>query len=200
MYTGLGARYRMVAKIANAKVKQVLRRYFKGLPESTIAKQCKVSQPTVSRCGVTFTKRTAIVGIDKAAEEYGIMNEIKELRGLAKKLHKANTKISDALAGAEMVTIFNEFEVVPKDYQKLAKAFCKVVEPGFPEAVLKLIELEETTGKPCKELITEYEELSEKIVKGNIELAKMQEFRETVEHDLMAYLEYGKTQLDDQGA
>ena len=66
----------MVAKTGKAQVKQILHRYFKGLPETVIAKQCKVSQPTVSRCVVTFTKRMAIVGIEKAAGEYGVMNEV----------------------------------------------------------------------------------------------------------------------------
>jgi hypothetical protein len=146
---------------SHVKTVKIMHHYFQGMPQPAIAYKCLTNQSTVSRCARKFEKEASAKGIMAAAKEYEVMNEVSALRGLAIDLYKSKVSVGEAKAGLKMVTLFNSLDVPPDEYKILAKTLKKMKDPEFHKAGMKLIKLEETTGKVYTDIVDEFENLGE---------------------------------------
>lgn len=168
----------MPSTISHVKAVKILHHYFTGMPQLTIAQKCLVNQSTVSRCAEKFEKVISAKGIIAAAKEYQVMNEVSALRSLAIDLYKSKVSIEEAKAGLKMVAIFNSLDVPTKEYKLLGKMFKKLKDPEFTKAGMKLVKLEESTGKDYIEIVSEFEKLGEEITVRQEVIAALKENQE----------------------
>ena len=174
----------MTVKISQAKTTKILHLYFSGMPQLKIAAKCQIDQTTVSRCAAEFKKDAAVKGIDKAAEERGIMEEIVGLRSIATELYKHKTGVEDAMSGLAMVKLFNSLGVSPEEYKPLAKAVSKVKDSDYIKVAMNLAKLEESTGKTYTDVASEYQQLGEEIAGRQKAIATLKEKQEKEEESL----------------
>ena len=174
----------MTAKISHVKASKILHHYFGGMPQLKTAQKCGVNQATVCRCAAKFEKEAADKGILEAAKEYGIMNEVTALRSLATELYKSKASVEEAKSGIKMVALFNSLDVPPEEYKVLAKMFKKLKEPDFHKTGMKLVKLEESTGKDYTDVISEFEQLGAEIAGRQETIATLKEKQDKEEKSL----------------
>jgi len=189
----------MPIQISHVKMTKVLHLYFSGFPQMKIGEKCWVHQSTISRYAQKFEEKASAEGIVAAAKEYGIMDEVMALRSLATDLYKSKTSIEEAKSGVKMVTLFNSLGVPPEEFKVLAKMFKKLKDPDFPKAGMKIIKLEEATGKEYTEIVSEFEQLDEEIAVRQEKIANLQE-KQGKEEKALEVLELDRKEKEEEVA
>ncbi len=175
----------MPTKISDVKAAKIMHHYFTGMPQPKIAQKCHVNQSTVSRCAKKFEEEASAKGIVSVAKEHQIMSEVTALRSLAVDLYKSKVSIEEAKSGAKMVALFHSLDVPPEDYKVLAKILKKLKDPEFYKVGMKLVKLEESTGKDYNTILGEFEQMGEEIAVRQEAIADLKEKQaeEEVSHE-----------------
>jgi predicted transcriptional regulator len=96
----------MTAKLSPYKLSKMMSLYFQGYSQTYIANKLKIDQSTVSLHISKFESLAEEHGLQAAAEEYGVMDQVQALHSLAAELKKAKLTVEEAKAGLKMVWLF----------------------------------------------------------------------------------------------
>lgn len=88
----------MTVQLSPHKVSKILRDYFRGLPQTKIAKEAGVDQSSISHYASRFKGTAAEYGLLAAGKEYQVFNEVESLRSLSVELYKSKLTAEEALA------------------------------------------------------------------------------------------------------
>jgi len=150
----------VTVRISPHKASKILQYFFRGVPQPQVAKECGVNQATVSRHASLFKADTDQIGIMAAARRYGIMHEVDLLRSLATELSKNRLTVEEARGGVSILKSFDSLGVSPKEHNTLVKVIAKLKTPDFVPAAMKLVRLENNTGRTYPEVVSHFEQLS----------------------------------------
>ena len=76
----------MTVQLSPHKISKILRGYFRGLPQTKIAKEARVDQSSISHYASRFKNMATEYGLLAAGKEYQVMNEVESLRSLSVEL------------------------------------------------------------------------------------------------------------------
>ncbi len=150
----------MTVKLSPHKVRRILRGYFNGLPQTTIANKVAVNQGSVSIYASEFKKLTAMSGILAAGKEFGVENEVDALRSLSVELYKADLTVADAQQGVAIIKTFRRMDVEPEQHALLIEVCKEVRDPEFVKAAVELTSIENTTRMNFHQAIERLQEVS----------------------------------------
>jgi DNA repair exonuclease SbcCD ATPase subunit len=153
----------MTVRISPHKASKILQLFFTGMPQPEIAKKCHINQATVSRYAYRFKEDADNLGITAAAKEYGVMHEVDSLRSLSMELIKNRLTVEEAKEAMAILRLFDSLGVLPAEHKTLIKVISKLKSRDFVPTALKLAELEASTGKSYTEIVSDFENLSQKI-------------------------------------
>ena len=168
--------------LSPAKRTKILRLYFKGVNQKTIAKKAGVNQATVSRSASRFQDEVDVFGLESAAEEVGVMKEVVGLRSLAVELAKNDLTVEEAEEGVAIWKAFANLGVPPPKHKILIKVASEIEEPAFVPAAMKLVQLEAKTGKGYYKVVAEFEQKAS-------EVSNLKKQVENLEEKKASYLE-----------
>ena len=167
----------MTVQLSPHKVSKILRGYFRGLPQTKIAKGAAVDQSSISHYASRFKEMAAQVGILAAGKEYQVLNEVESLRSLSVELYKSKLTADEARQGHNIIKAFQKLGISPEKYLTLIEVCQEVSDPGFIEAALRLSQIEIKTGMSYHQVISSFEEaqnqlpqLEEKIAEAKAEM------------------------------
>jgi hypothetical protein len=169
----------MTGKLSPYKLSKMMSLFFQGYTQMYIANKLKIDQSTVSLHVSKFKSLTEQEGLQATAEEYGVMDEVEALHGLAVELKKAKLTVEETKAGLKMVRLFQKFGIKEEDYGDLIQACTKMKDEGYIDDAVKLNKLENATGMTHGELLDHY-------ASTHKELKKEQQERETTTAKLSA--------------
>jgi len=132
----------MTVQLSPHKVSKILRGYFRGLPQTKIAKEAGVDQSSISHYANRFKKMTAKYGLLAAGKEYQVSNEVESLRSLSVELYKSKLTMEEAKQGHRIIKAFLKLGIGPDQHIGLIEVCKKVDDPGFINAALKLNRIE----------------------------------------------------------
>ena len=135
----------MTVKLSPHKVRRILRGYFNGLPQTTIANKVAVNQSSVSIYASEFKKLTAMSGILIAGKEFGVENEVDAMRSLSVELYEAGLTVADAQQGVAIIKTFHRMDVEPEQHALLIEVCKEVRDHEFVKAAMELTSIENTT-------------------------------------------------------
>lgn len=165
----------MTIKLSFQKVAKLLRLYLQGLPQQSIAEKLSINQATVSLYVSEFRATVDEEGLEAAAEEYGIMDIVKELHSLGAELKKANLVVADAKRGLKAAIAFEECGVPEDGYKDVVATCIKVENEGFLSAAMELSEIEENSGMPSQQIVAQASDSLAQLQKAKKELSATQE-------------------------
>jgi len=167
----------MTVQLSPHKVSKILRGYFRGLPQTKIAKEAGVDQSSISHYATRFKEMAAKYGLPAAGKEYQVLNEVESLRSLSVELYKSKLTMEEARQGHNIIKAFLKLGINPEKHLNLIEVCKKVEDPGFTEAALKLSQIETQTGMEYHQVISSFEkashqlpQLEEKIAEAKAEL------------------------------
>jgi len=167
----------MTVQLSPHKVSKILRGYFRGLPQTKIAKEAGVDQSSISHYATRFKEMAAKYGLPTAGKEYQVMNEVESLRSLSVELYKSKLTAEEARQGHHIIKAFLKLGINPEKHLNLIEVCKKVEDPGFTEAALKLSQIETQTGVGYHQITSVFEkaqkqlpQLEEKIAGAKAEL------------------------------
>ena len=149
----------MTVKLSPHKVSTILRYYFAGVSQTNIARRVRVDQSTVSLHSSRFQSMAAKNGISHAAKEFGIMQEVNDLRSLSVELLKNKLTIEEAREGLVTMKTFNSLGVPISRHKELVNVVSKLQEPDFVPVAMELVDLERSTGKVYTQVVSEFRQL-----------------------------------------
>ena len=167
----------MTVKLSKPKIRKVLQYYFTGVPQTTIAKRVKVDQSTVSLYGSRFSNRATEIGLFDAGKEFGVLDEVNELRSLSVELLKMDCTAEDAREGVKIIDTFSNLGVEPGQYKRLIQVCQQVDDPHFIEAALKLKRIESESQLSYEVIVSRFDEI-------NVELPVLEQKLVKVRTDL----------------
>lgn len=160
----------MGKKLSPHKVSRMLSLYFQGDTETEIAHKLSVDQSTVSKNAGKFKSLVEQQGIESAGEEFGIMDQVEALHGLASELKKAKLSVEEAKVGLKMTGMLQKLGIKQEDYNDIIQACTKMKSEGFISDAIKLNKLENATGMTHGELLDQYVSTHEKLKKEQKDL------------------------------
>ncbi|MFC1924638.1 hypothetical protein ACFLXA_04670 [Chloroflexota bacterium] len=160
----------MSIKLSPNKVTQLLRLYFQGLPQLSIAAKLGINQATVSLYVKEFSEMVEDEGLEAIAKEYGIMDIVKELHSLGAELKKPGLTIESAKTGLKVATVFDECGITEDQYKDVAVTCIKMYNEGFLSAAIELNRLEESSGMFYEDIIAEYQSTANKLSQAQKQL------------------------------
>lgn len=187
----------MTVQLSPHKVSRILRGYFRGVPQTKIAKDAGVDQSSISHYASRFIKMAAKYGIVAAGKEYQVLNEVESLRSLSVELYKSKLTTEEARQGHNIIRVFLKLGINPEKHFDLIEACNKVEDPGFAEAALKLSQIEAQTGMEYHQVMSSFEkalnqlpQLEEKITGAKAELKFTNEWLVKNKQELAGQEEY----------
>jgi len=173
-------------------VKKLLKHYFSGVSQQAIAELLGISQGTVSHWVGRFDEKATNNGLLNAAKEYGVLNEIEELRALSIELDKAGITTQEARTGVKIMKKFKKLGIEPSQHEMLVEVCAEVTDPGFIADALKLHQIKMESGLDYGEAIAQFEKTLQELslAKGELEKVKVDL------QDTTTKLEEQKKQLD----
>jgi len=150
----------MTVQFSPHKVRNILRGYFRGLPQIKIAKDVGVDQSSISHYATRFKKLAAHYGVTAAGEEYGVKNEVDSLRSLSVELYQSKLTVEDARKGSGIIKAFDKLGISPEKHLDLIQLCKKIDDPGFAYAALKLSQIEGKMHKGYQHVISDLEAAS----------------------------------------
>jgi len=118
-----------------------------------------VDQSTVSLYSSRFQSMAAKNGILYAAKEFGVMQEVNDLRSLSVELLKNKLTIEEAREGLVAAKTFNNLGVPTSRHKELVSVISKLKDPGFVPVAMELTELERNNGKVYTQVVSEFRQL-----------------------------------------
>lgn len=164
----------MTVRLSPQKVSRILRNYFSGMSQCEIAKKAVVDQSTVSIYSSRIKKRAAEVGLLAAAKEFGMLNEISELRSLSAELFTYKLTVDEANQGLQIMKAFAKLGVGPDQHTTLVKLCKEVDDPGFIQAALKLSRIETEGNMNYEEVVSRFERMTLELPSVENKLRKTQ--------------------------
>lgn len=164
----------MTVRLSPHKVSKVLRDYFSGIPQTKIAKGAAVDQGSISHYASRFEKRASIIGIPAAGKEYGVFDEVDDLRSLSVELYKSGLTAVEAKKGVDIIKAFLQLGISPEHHAALVKVCKEVGDPGFIHAAVKLSKVEQDKHMSYKEVVSRFEQIASQLpaVEKQLELAQ----------------------------
>ena len=150
-----------------------MRGYFRGLPQTKIAKEAGVDQSSISHYATRFKEMAAKYGLPAAGKEFNVYKEIDELRSLSVELLKVNLTTEDAREGIKITRAFKKLGVEPDQHIKLVQVCKKVNDEGFINATLKFVEVENSSNKGYDEIISNFESVVSQLPLAERKLEEM---------------------------
>ncbi len=160
----------MVKILSDAKIFKIFSLYFQGFSQTEIANRLKITQASVSIYVSKFKSLAEQQGIMAAAEEYGVMDQVEVLYGLASELKKAKLTAEEAKAGLKIELLFHNYGVEQEEYGNLIQTCEKMKNEGYITAALELNQLEDSTGMSYEEIVTEFKSTSKQLTQSQKEL------------------------------
>ncbi len=167
----------MTISLPPSRVKKLLKNYFSGCSQQEIAHQLAISQGTISHWAERFNKRAIDKGLLNAAKEFGVLDEIVELRSLSVELDKAGITTHEAKTGVKIMKKFKKLGVEPEQHEALVEVCAQVKDPDFIGDALKLHRIKMESGLDYSAAIVKYEktvqglpQVNEKLEKAKAEL------------------------------
>ena len=160
----------MTQKLSPQKVSKLLALYLEGYSQSQIAEKLKINQATVSLSVGKFSALAEQQGLETAAKEYGIMDQVKALHSLAAELKVAKLTVEEAKVGLKMVVVFQKCGVKQEDYQDLVQACTKMKSEGYIDSAVKLNQLEKSMGMTPDEIIAKAASASQQLKQTQVQL------------------------------
>jgi len=146
----------MTLPLSGSKARSILRQFFYGVPQTVISEKVGANQSTVSLYATRFGERAASRGLIPASKEYGMENQILELRSLAVELQQADITTEQARAGVKIIKAFSKLGIPPDRHQELVKVCKEITEDGFINTTLDFLKLNEKTGLTYDALVASY--------------------------------------------
>ena len=153
----------MTVQLSPHKVGKILRGYFRGLPQTKIAKEAGVDQSSISHYADRFKKMTAIYNLLAAGKEYQVLNEVESLRSLSVELYKSKLIVEEARHGHDIIRAFLKLGINPEKHLNLVEVCKKVADPGFVEAAMKLSQIETQTGMGYHQITSDFEKAQKQL-------------------------------------
>jgi hypothetical protein len=170
----------MTVQLSPHKVSKIIRGYFRGLPQTKIAKEAGVDQSSISHYATRFKEMAAKYGITAAGKEYQVLNEVESLRSLSVELYQSKLTMEEARQGHNVIKAFLKLGINQERHFNLIEVCHKVGNPGFIEAALKLSQIEAQTGMGYHQIASGFEkaqkqlpQLEEKIAEAKAELKSL---------------------------
>lgn len=164
----------MTVRLSPHKVSRILRDYFLGMPQTKTAKEAAVNQGSISHYASRFKERAAQVGIPAAAKEFGVFNEVDELRSLSVELYKSGLTAAEARKGVNIIKAFLKLGISPEQHTVLIKVCQEVGDPGFVNAALKLAKIEQDNHMSYEQAVSTFEKTALELTKLETKLATAQ--------------------------
>lgn len=153
----------MTVQLSPHKISKILRGYFRGLPQTKIAKGAAVDQGSVSHYASKFKTRAAVVGILAAGKEFGVFNEVDELRSLSVELYQSGLTAAEARNGVNIVKAFLKLGISLEQHTLLIKVCQEVGDPGFIHAAVKLSKIEQSSHLSYEEAVSKFEKITSQL-------------------------------------
>jgi len=153
----------MTVQLSPHKVSKILRGYFRGLPQTKIAKEAGVDQSSISHYATGFKEMAAKYGLPAAGKEYQVLNEVESLRSLSVELYKSKLTVEEAKYGVRIIETFVRLGVDPDQYTGLIEVCKKVDDPGFINAALKLNTIEAEGKMSYEEATSKFERITSEL-------------------------------------
>ncbi len=147
----------MTVQLSPHKVGKILRGYFRGLPQTKIAKEAGVDQSSISHYASRFKGTAAEYGLPAAGKEYQVLNEVESLRSLSVELYKSKLTVEEARHGHDIIRAFLKLGINPEKHLNLVEVCKKVEDPDFIEAAMKLSQIETQTGMGYHQVTSGFE-------------------------------------------
>ena len=165
----------MTIAVPPSKVKKLLKNYFSGVSQQASADILGISQGSISHWVARFDKKATNNGLLNAAKEYGVLNEIVELRSLSVELDKDGITTQESRAGVKIVKKFKKLGIEPAQHEMLVEVCAKVQDSGFVASALKLHEIQAESGLGPDEALSQYQQTTQKLslAKGELEKVKV---------------------------
>jgi predicted transcriptional regulator len=167
----------MTVQLSPHKVSKILRGYFRGLPQTKIAKEAGVDQSSISHYASRFKETAAEYDLLAAGKEYHVLNEVESLRSLSVELYKSKLTMEEAMQGHKIIRAFLKLGISPEKHLDLVDVCKKVEDPGFVQATMKLSQIESHTGMGYHQITSGFEkaqkhlpQLEDKIAEAKTEL------------------------------
>ena len=154
---------RRVAKELEA---QAIRLRLHGYTRDEISEKLGISAGTVSKILKNFESLANREGIEMAAGEYGVEDDVAFLIDLAIQLRKHNLTPAEAKAGARLLKRLQSLGIDEKDLETYTnRLYLESKKTGrqpreLIQAAQRLLTLEKETNKTYQELLSEYENLA----------------------------------------
>ncbi|MCJ7769334.1 MAG: hypothetical protein MUO92_02515, partial [Dehalococcoidales bacterium] len=193
----------MVKKISDSKVLKLFQLYFRGDTQTEIANKLKITQAAVSIYVGQFKYLVGQQGIMAAAEEYGVMDEVQVLYGLAADLKKAKSTVEEVKTGLKVTLVLQECGVEEEGYGDLIKTYEKIKNEDYLFAAVELSKLEDSTGMSYGDIVSEYKSTSKQLTQAkkglqdihgeiyssNKELENINKQKQFAKQDLKAHMD-----------
>ncbi len=162
----------MTVQLSPHKVSKILRGYFRGLPQTKIAKEAGVDQSSVSHYASRFQETAAKYALPAAGKEYQVLNEIESLRSLSVELYKSKLTAEEARQGHNIIRAFLKLGINPEKHLNLVEVCKKVADPGFVEAAFKLSQIEAQTGMGYHQVTSDFEKAQKQLPQLEAKIAE----------------------------
>ena len=153
----------MTVQLSPHKVSKILRGYFRGLPQTKIAKEAGVDQSSISHYASRFKEIAVKYGLPAAGKEFNVFEEVSELRSLSVELLKVNLTAEDAREGVKIIRAFNKLGIRSDQHIKLVQICKKVDDEGFINTVLRFGEIEDNSDKSYDEIVSNFESIASQL-------------------------------------
>jgi predicted transcriptional regulator len=162
----------MTIRLSPYKVSKILRGYFRGLPQTRIARAAGIDQSSVSHYAFRFKETANKYGLPAAGKEYQVLNEVESLRSLSVELYQSKLTVEEARQGHEIIKAFLKLGINPEQHLNLVDVCKRVEDPGFTEAAIKLYKIETQTGMGYHQIISGFEAAQIQIPRLNEKIAE----------------------------
>ena len=153
----------MTVKLSGLKANKIIRLYFRGLTQVSIAERTVVDQSTISHYSSRFKEIAENKGLLNAGKEFGMENEVAALRSLAVEMANARLTSEEARIGVGIYKAFLKFGVNPDQHQNLIKVCSKINNLDFVQSAIKFVEIEDEMGLSYDEAVDTCGELEKNI-------------------------------------
>jgi len=153
----------MTVPLSPHKVSKILRGYFRGFPQTKIAKEAGVDQSSISHYASRFKEMAAEYSLLAAGKEYQVMNEVESLRSLSVELYKSKLTVDEARQGHNIIKAFLKLGIGPDQHIGLIEVCKKVDDPGFINASLKLNRIEAESQMSYEKATSKFERITSEL-------------------------------------
>jgi predicted transcriptional regulator len=161
----------MTVKLSSTKITRLLRMYFQGFTQLSIALKLKITQAAVSLYVQEFSMVVEENGLEVAAKEYDVVDIVKEMHSLGAELKKSGLTVEEAKKGLKAAIAFEECGISQEEYNAVVATCIKVQQDGFLQAAVKLHYLEESTGLSSQQIVAQAEASHNQLMKEKGDLS-----------------------------